>query len=171
MGLIEKTILKHKDTFSQFLDIGISVNEITAKVNAYDWFDLQEAKNESDIKSVVNNIWSKFNFKIKKEYAEIINQAFYYKFLKSIIQIKEAIEYTNASYNIPNSSSGFENDIVNKYYYLNYWANKKNIPLNINEKDQAKRDLFNLDTIILSILAEKLQSYNEYERNKPKAKG
>ena len=171
MGLIEKTILKHKDTFSQFLDIGISVNEITAKVNAYDWFDLQEAKNESDIKSVVNNIWSCFNFKIKKEHSEIINQAFYYKFLKSIIQIKEAIEYTNASYNIPNSSGGFENDIVNKYYYLNYWANKKNIPLNINEKDQPKRELFNLDTIILSILAEKLQSYNEYERNKPKTKG
>ncbi len=44
------------------------------------------------------------------------------------------------------------------------------IPVNYNEKEQENRKLFNLDTIILSILADKLEVLNAFERNKPKQK-
>ena len=164
----EKIIKKHKGAIAPFVNIGVTAEEISCKVNAYDWFDLQEAKDENDIIKVMETIFNKFNFKIKPNIKEIVTLAFYHKFLKAIVLLKDGIEHVKSSYTVPNDGVNFENEVVNKYYYLNYWADKKNIPINVNEKDQAKRDLFNFDTIILSILADKLNSYNNYERNKPK---
>lgn len=82
--------------------------------------------------------------------------------------LRDAIEHTNLSYNVEGSTRGFTNPAVDRMYYISYWANKKNIPVNFNEKKQEKRELFNMDTIILSILADKLNNFNEFERLKPK---
>ena len=83
-------------------------------------------------------------------------------------QIKESITAVSKSYNIPDLKDGFRNQLIEKFYYIEYWANKKNIPVNFNEKNLEKRSLFNLDTIILSILSDKLKILNEYESSKPK---
>lgn len=165
---IEKTILKYQDVFAKNLDIKIKPADIIDKINAFDWLDLQNANNEIDYEKICFSIFNQFNFTYKKKHELIIKKSFVYNFTKAIEQIKESIIAVSKSYNIPDLKDGFRNQLIEKFYYIEYWANKKNIPVNFNEKNLEKRSLFNLDTIILSILSDKLKILNEYESSKPK---
>ena len=167
MGL-EDIILKHQDTFALHLDIKISYSDIIDKINAFDWLDLQSANSEIEYQNICFDVFNRFNFKYKKAHELIIKKAFINLFQKSIEHIKESITAVSQSYNIPEIKEGFRNPTIEKFYYIEYWANKKNIAVNFNEKDYEKRAIFNLDTIILSILSDKLKMYNEYESSKQK---
>jgi len=147
---------------------GVTHLHIVDRINAFDWLDLGEAKNEEEMAVIVMRFFKSFNFKYKPAYESIILKAFTHKFMDALDYLREGIIDVNQSYNVEGSSRGFQNDTVNKFYYINYWADKKNIPVNYNERKQERREIFNLDTIILSILADKLQVLNEFERNKPK---
>lgn len=168
MGLEEKAILKHEDFFAKVVNIGITSNEIVDKINAFDWLDLTEAKTEEEYSLIVFSIFQRFTFKHPKKYDSIIKKAFTFLFVEAVENIKEAITAVSRSYNVEGGTTGFRNEAVDKFYYIEYWATKKNIPVNYNEKNLEKRNLFNFDTIILSILADKLRTFNEYEANKPK---
>lgn len=170
MGLrqIDKAILKHQDTLAKFVNCGVSKEMIIDKLNAFDWLELQQAETEIEMGAIIMRFFEMFKIQTKPAFKSIILKSFTHKFIEAINEIKEAIEFVNGSYNIDGSSRGFQNDTVNKFYYINYWAEKKLIPVNYNEKEQKKRDIFNFDTIILSILADKLNVFNEYERTKAK---
>lgn len=167
MGL-DKIILKHHSFLSECLNIGIDSNKIIDKINAFDWFDLSEAKTAEQYQIIINSIFSRFNFVYPKKYDTIIKEAFSHLFADAVIKIQQSITAVSKSYNIEGGSSGFRNEVIDKYYYIEYWANKKNIPVNYNEKNLDKRNLFNFDTIILSILSDKIKTFNEWEQNKPK---
>lgn len=164
----EKIVLKHEDALAQFLDIKITAEQIVDRINAFDWLDIQLANSEEQMAAVIMRFYESFNFKTSPAFQPIVLKAFAHKFNEAIIYLRDAIEEVNASYNVEGSTKGFQNQTVNKFYYINYWADKKNIPVNYNEKRQKNRELFNLDTIILAILADKLNVFNEFERNKPK---
>lgn len=168
MGLEEKAILKHEDFFAKSVSIGITSNEIVDKINAFDWLDLSEAKTENEYNKLLFSFLDRFIFKYPKKYDSIVKKAFALLFVEAVENVKEAINAVSHSYNIEGGSSGFKNEAVDKFYYIEYWATKKNIPVNYNEKNIEKRNLFNFDTIILSILADKLRTFNDYELNKPK---
>ncbi len=165
----DKAVLRHEDALAPFLDLGgVKYTDIVDKINAFDWLDIQLANNEQQMGAIVLRFYESFGFKTDPRFGKIVLTAFAHKFNEAIIYLRDAIEEVNASYNVEGTSKGFQNETVNKFYYINYWADKKNIPVNYNEKKQINRELFNLDTIILSILADKLQVFNEFERNKPK---
>lgn len=165
---LEKTILKHQDTFSKFLDIKITSNDIIEKINAFDWLDLLESKNEYQFQLIIFTIFEQFNFKYKPKYDVIIKKEFSELFVEAVGNIKESITAVSHSYNIAEVKEGFRNAVVDKFHYIEYWASKKNIPVNYNEKDQSKRELFNLDTILVTILSDKLKNFNNYELNNKK---
>lgn len=167
----EKAILRHDDALAQYLQLGVTVEQIVDRINAFDWLDIQLAKSEQDLAPIVMRFYDSFNFKVNAPFRLIVLKAFTHKFTQAVKYLQNAIEDVAESYNIPENSRGFQNETVNKFYYISYWADKKQIPVNFNEKKQENRALFNLDTIILSILADKLQTLNNYERNKPKPKG
>jgi hypothetical protein len=166
----EKAILRHAEVFAQHLQIGIDHEDIVDRINAFDWLDIQDADNEEAFAKIVMRFYDSFNFRVNADAQGLVLQAFTFKFVEAVTFIREAIVHTHASYNVEGSSKGFTNPVVDKFYYINYWATKKSIPVNYNEKRQEHRALFNMDTIILSILADKLNVFNEYERNKPKPK-
>lgn len=168
MDIKEKTILKHGEFFAKSLDIKITSSDISNKINAFDWLELTEAKSQEEYHEIVSKIFLKFKFKFKPQHKSIIETAFANLFIEAVEKIKKGIEYVSKSYNIETSGSAFRNPIVDKYYYIEYWATKRNIPVNYNEKDEIKRNLFNFDTILLSILSDKLAALNSYELNKPK---
>jgi len=165
----DKAVLRHEDELAKFLDLGgVKYTDIVDKINAFDWLDIQLADSREQMAVIVLRLYESFNFKVPEAYSSIVLKAFAHKFEEAIIYLRDAIEEVNASYNVEGTTKGFQNDTVNKFYYINYWADKNNIPVNYNEKEQKNRALFNLDTIILSILADKLNAFNAFERNKPK---
>ncbi len=166
----EQAILRHDDALCKYLQLGVTVEQIVDKVNAFDWLDLGEAKNEEQMAKIVLRFYEGFNIQTSAAFRGIVLKAFTHKFNEAIIYLRDAIEEVNQSYNVEGGSKGFQNPTVNKFYYINYWARKNMIPVNYNEKEQENRKLFNLDTIILSILADKLEVLNAFERNKPKQK-
>lgn len=166
--VLDKIILKSPEFFAKSLDIKITSSDIIEKINAFDWLELGEATSQEEYSKIIYKVYSRFNFKYKKSYEQIVILAFANLFTEAVLKIKEAIESVHRSYNVEGSGNGFRNAIVDRYYYIQYWADKKNIPVNYNEKDEAKRNLFNFDTIVLSILADKLAIFNNYEANKPK---
>lgn len=166
----DQAVLRHEDALAQYLNLGITKEQIVDKVNAFDWLDLQEAKDEKALAAITLRFYDSFNIQTPPAFQSIVLKAFTHKFVEACKYLREAVEHVNSSYNIEGASKGFQNEVVNKFYYINYWADKKSIAVNYNEKRQEKRELFNLDTIILSILADKLNAFNEYERNKPKKK-
>lgn len=166
----EQAILRHDDALAQYLELGITAEQIVDRINAFDWLDLQEAKNEKELAAITLRFYESFNIQSPPAFRAVILKAFTHKFVEAVRYVREAVEHVHHSYNVEGSSKGFQNETVNKFYYISYWADKKSIPVNYNEKSQEKRALFNLDTIILSILADKLNAFNEYERNKPKKK-
>jgi len=164
----EKAILRHEDVNAKYLDIKIQHTDIVDKINAFDWLDLGEAKNETEMSATVLRFFESFKIECPPAYKPIILKAFSLKFMQALKYLRDAIEEVNRSYNVEGTSRGFRNDVVDKFYYISYWAAKNHIAVNFNEKKQQNRELFNLDTIILSILADKLNAFNEFERNKPK---
>ena len=168
MALIEKTILNNEDFFAKSLDIKITSSDIIDKINAFDWLDLTEAKDVNEYSRIMYEIFDLFNFHYPKKYDHIIRKTFANLFVEAIDLIKESILAVSKSYNIDGNTGGFRNPIVDKFYYIEYWADKKNIPVNYNEKQRVNRNLFNFDTIILSILSDKLKGFNQYEQNKPR---
>lgn len=165
---LERAILRHSAVYAKHLDLKIEVTDIVDRINAFDWLDLSQTETPEELAAIVLRFFKGFNFKYPKEYEGIVLQAFTHKFHRALEYLRDAIEDTNQSYNVEGQTRGFTNPAVDRMYYINYWATKKNIPVNFNEKNQEKRDLFNLDTIILSILADKLHNLNEFERLKPK---
>lgn len=168
LSAYERAILRHSKVYAAHLDIGIKAEDIVDKINAFDWLDLGQAETPESLAVIVMRFFKSFNFQYPKNYEPIVMLAFSEKFHKALEYLKEAIEDTSKSYNVDGATRGFTNPAVDRMYYINYWANKKNIPVNFNEKKQENRELFNMDTIILSILADKLHNFNEFERLKPK---
>jgi len=164
----EKAILRHEDVNAEFLNIGITHLDIVDKINAFDWLDIQEADTPEAFAAIVLRFFKAFKIQCPNAYTPIVTKAFTHKFTQAVKYLRDAIADVQASYNVEGSSRGFRDATVDKLYYIQYWADKKSIPVNFNEKRQEKRELFNLDTIILSILADKLNVFNEFERNKPK---
>lgn len=164
----ERTILRHENTLAEHLYIGIEKEAIIDRLNAFDWLDLCNAETDEQLAVIVMRFFEGFNFRYPKAFESIVLKAFTHKFFEAVQIVKEEIERTHKSYNVDGAGQLFRNDLVDKFYYINYWATKKSIPVNYNEKRQDRRELFNMDTIIFSILADKLQVLNDYERNKPK---
>lgn len=164
----EQAVLRHEDALCQYLQLGIKHTDIVDQINAFDWLDIQQAKSEEEFAVIVMKFYKLFNIQTSPAFTSIVAKAFAHKFVQAVQYLRDAIEETQQSYNIEGNSKGFQNENVNKLYYISYWADKMKIPVNFNEKQQEKRALFNLDTIILSILADKLDTFNAFERNKPK---
>lgn len=167
-SLQEKAILRHEDAFAKSLKLPIRYLDIVDKFNAFDWLDLHEAKSPEDQAAVVLRFFKLFNFKYLPQHESIILKAFTHQFNEAVDYFQTAIKEVQASYNIDGNSKGFQNEVVNKFYYIQFWADKKGIPVNYNDKNQKNRELFNLDTIICTILADKLAVFNQWEKNKPK---
>jgi len=165
---LEKTILKHEDFFAASLNIKITSNDIVDKINAFDWLDLGDSNNVDQFQAITLRIFNLFNFQYAKKHERIIIKAFMLLFQEAVKSIKQAIEETSQSYNIEGGSKGFQNEAINRMYYIEYWSTKKHLPVNYNEKKQEIRELYNLDTILLSILADKLRVFNDFERSKIK---
>jgi hypothetical protein len=164
----EKAVIRHGDALARYLELGLTAENIVDRVNAFDWLDIQLANSEEAMASIIFRFYESFNIQTPAAFQPIVLRAFAHKFTEALKYLRGAIEEVNATYNVEGGGKGFQNETVNKFYYINYWADKKSIPVNYNEKRQEKRELFNLDTIILSILADKLHVFNEFERNKPK---
>jgi hypothetical protein len=154
---IEKEIRSNEDFIAKALNIGVSVDEIMAEFNAYDWMEL----NHKPLGEFIIDFKKRTNFDSRND--DILEKAFHYKFERAIKNISALIEEVNSSYNIP-TKAGISNAYINKYYYIKYWADKKNIAINYNEKDFNKRNLFNFYTILFDIFANKLDNFNCYNR-------
>ena len=154
----DKIILANEDFYSKTLDIGISVDDIMAEVNAYDWLEMRTKSPELVLLDFKERI--KFTNPTGSFYS-IREKAFAHKFGKALMNLSTLVEEVNSSYNIP-SKGGLNNDHINQYYYLKYWADKKVIALDFNEIDYKKRKLFNFYTILFDIFANKLDNFNAY---------
>lgn len=159
-------IVLNNPSLYPFIEIGVSVSKVIDKINAFDWLDLADASTPEAFAAVVESVFNRFTFKYPAKYDEAIKTAFAYRFTEAVTELRESITEVSKSYNIDGAANAFSNEIVNRFYYINYWADKKNIPVNYNETSLEKRALFNLDTIILSILADKLSAFNQHEQNK-----
>lgn len=154
----ESIILGNEDLYCRTLNIGISVDAIISEVNAYDWLDMRFTSPEA----LLSDFKKRLNFKNPAgKYHSIREKAFAHKFERAILNLSKLVEEVNSSYNIP-SKGGVNNDHINQYYYLKYWADKKRIPLNFNETEYKKRELFNFYTILFDIFANKLDNFNAY---------
>ena len=154
----ESIILSNEDFYCKTLNIGISVDQIIAEVNAFDWLELKEKP--------IEQVFADFKHRLEFEnphgkYHSIREKAFAYKFQRAIINISALVEEVNSSYNIP-SKGGLSNEVLNPYYYIKYWADKKLIAVDYNETDYNKRKLFNFYTILFDIFAIKLENFNTH---------
>lgn len=162
MGLNEMIILSNEDFYCKSLKIGISVDDIISEFNCYDWIEL----NEKPIEEIYLDFKKRLKFKNPKgKYQSIREKSFAYYFQRAVINLSALIEEVNSSYNIP-SAGGVSNQNINKYYYLKYWADKKAIAVNYNENNYNRKSLFNLYSILLDILATKLENFNSYNSQK-----
>lgn len=152
---MEKEILENEDFICKALNIGVSVDEIMAEFTAFDWMNLNE--------NTIEDFKKRLNFQSNNE--SIREKAFIHKFERAIKNLSSLVEEVHSSYNIP-SKKGISNPHINSYYYLKYWADKKNIAVNYNEKDFNKQKEFNFYTILFDIFANKLDNFNAYNRQK-----
>lgn len=158
----EKIILDNEDFYSKTLDIGVSVDDIMAEVNVFDWIELKQ----KPIHEVYADFKSRMGFQnIKSEYYSIREKAFAHKFERAIVNLSAFVEEVNGSYNLP-GKAGISNPEADRYYYLKYWADKKCIAVDYNEKYYNKRKLFNFYTILFDIFASKLDNFNAYNKQK-----
>lgn len=151
---------KNDNLLAKVLVIGVTVDQIMAEVNAYDWMELRTA----DIEKVLKDFKERTGFVKSSRLSEA---AFAHKFERAIINLSSIVDEVHASYKIP-SPKGVQNGQIDAYYYLKYWGDKKNIPLNYNETDLEKRKLFNLYTILFDIFADKLANFNAYNAQNAK---
>jgi hypothetical protein len=153
---VDSIILNNEDLYCKTLNIGISVDDIMAEFNAFDWLELR-IKNTNEIFADFKN---RLNFENKKDkYYSIKEKAFAYKFERAIVNLSAIVEEVNSSYNIA-SKGGISNEHLQKYYYIKYWADKKNIPVDYNDQNYSNRKLFNFYTILFDIFAIKLDNFN-----------
>lgn len=157
---LKNIVLHSEDFLAKGLKIGITVDDIMAEFNAFDWLDLHQTPSEQ----FYENFKKRLNF---TDTEPIKQKAFAYKFERALKNLSALIEEVHASYNIPQKGNAANNKYIEQYYYLKYWADKKRIPVNYNETDYEKRKLFNLYTILFDIFAEKLTNYNAFHANKP----
>ena len=154
----DKIILANEDFYSKTLDIGVSVDDIMAEFNAYDWLDIRS----KDPNLALIDFKKRLGFKNPLgTYYSIREKAFAHKFERAIKNLSTLVEEVNSSYNIP-AKGGIANEFIDQYYYLKYWADKKQLPLDYNEQDYKKRKLFNFYTILFDIFANKLDNFNAY---------
>lgn len=162
MGNNESIILSNEDFYCKTLNIGITVDDIMAEVNAFDWMELKEIP----IEIVFSDFQKRLGFKAEADkYFSIRNKAFAYKFERAIINLSALVEEVNNSYNIP-SKGGITNEFMQKYYYIKYWADKKTIAVDYNEQNYDRRKLFNFYTILFDIFAVKLENFNTFKNQK-----
>lgn len=154
----KKLILDNEDFFSKGLVIGVTIDDIMAEFNAYDWLDLQT----TPLEFMAEDFKKRLKFKSTES---IWLKAFAHKFEQAVKNLSALVEEVNDSYNIP-GKGGVTNPHINNYYYLKLWADKKAIPLNYNELDYNKRKLFNFYTILFDIFADKLSNFNAYNAQK-----
>ena len=160
----DKIILANEDLYAKTLNIGVSVDDIMAEVNAFDWMELRQ----KPITEVYADFKSRLNFaNTKSEYYSIREKAFAHKFERAIINLSRLVEEVNSSYKIP-GKGGVSNSEIDRYYYLKYWADKKHIAVDYNEIDYNKRKPFNFYTILFDIFASKLDNYNAFNKAKEK---
>lgn len=162
MKLTDEIILANEDFYAKALNIGISVDEIMAEVNAFDWMELKEIPAEvlfADFKKRLG-----FDNPIGK-YFSIREKAFAHKFERALLNINRIIEEVHSSYNF-DKKGGLSNEHLNRYYYIKYWADKKLIAIDYNEQDYNKRKLFNFYTILFDIFAVKLENFNAFNNQK-----
>lgn len=158
----ENIILSNEDFYCKNLVIGITTDDIMAEVNAFDWMELRHKA----IEEVFEDFKKRLKFdNPKNKYHSIREKAFAHKFERAIINLSTLVEEVNGSYNIP-SKGGITNEFMQKYYYIKYWADKKCIAVDYNEKDYDKRKLFNFYTILFDIFAIKLDNFNTHNNIK-----
>lgn len=146
--------IENEDFIAKGLVIGVTVDQMMSEINVFDWIDLDSL----DIKS----FQARLKFKNKER---IYQKAFIYKLERAILNLSSLVEEVHSSYNIP-STKGISNEYIDRYYYLKYWADKKNIAVNYNETDYNIRRKFNFYTILFDIYADKLVNFNAYNRQK-----
>lgn len=160
----DKIILANEDFYAKTLNIGVSVDDIMAEVNAFDWMELRQkpiAETYADFKA-------RLRFEnTRSEYYSIREKAFAHKFERAIINLSRLVEEVNSSYKIP-GKGGVSNSEIDRYYYLKYWGDKKQIAVDYNEIDYNKRKLFNFYTILFDIFASKLDNFNAFYKAKEK---
>ena len=160
----ENIILDNEDFYCKNLVIGITIDDIMAEVNAFDWIELKQ----KPIETVFEDFKKRLDFKNPKSiYFSIREKAFAYKFERAIVNLSTLVNEVNSSYNIP-SKGGISNDLLQQYYYVKYWADKKQIAVDYNEVDYNKRKLFNFYTILFDIFAVKLENFNIFNSQKLK---
>ena len=160
----ENIILSNEDFYCKNLVIGITIDDIMAELNAFDWLELKQ----KPIEEVFEDFKKRLKFdNPKNKYYSIREKAFAYKFERGIINLSSLVEEVNGSYNIP-SKGGISNEHLQKYYYVKYWADKKIIAVDYNEQDYNKRKLFNFYTILFDIFAIKLDNFNSFNNQKSK---
>ena len=156
---VENIVLSNEDFFCKTLNIDITVDDIMAEVNAFDWLELRETSDEV----LYNSFKSRLNFANPPgRLYSIREKAFAHKFMLAIQELRALVEEVNRSYNIPSKGSKASKPHILKYYYIRYWADKKAIAVDYNEQDYNKRKLFNFYTILFNIFAEKLENYNTH---------
>jgi len=162
MQSTEHIILSNEDLYCKTLNIGVSVDDIMAEVNAFDWMELRS----KNIELIFEDFKQRLNFKNPKgKRHSITEKAFAYKFERAIVNISALVEEVNSSYNIP-GGNGIKNEHTEKYYYLKYWADKKQIAVDYNEKNYNNCKLFNFYTILFDIFAKKLENFNAHNNMK-----
>jgi hypothetical protein len=160
----ESLILQNEDLYCKSLNIGISVDDIMAEVNAFDWMELKHKPTQE----VFADFKRRLNFQNPKgKLYSIREKAFAYKFERAIVNLSALVEEVNSSYNF-GSKGGINNPHLDQYYYLRYWADKKMIAIDYNEKSIDKRKLFNFYTILFDIFAHKLENFNAFNNSKAK---
>lgn len=148
---------ENEDFLAKSLVIGVTVDDIMAEFNVFDWMELRDIAER-----IIEDFKKRLNFKTEETIKE---KAFLHKFQQAVTQLSTITDEVHSSYNIP-GSEGVRNDHINQYYYLKYWADKKHIAVDYNETDYEKRKLFNLYTILFDIFADKLNHFNAYNRQK-----
>ena len=160
----ENIILSNEDFYCKNLVIGITTDDIMAEVNAFDWMELKQ----KPIEMVFGDFKERLKFENPKgKYFSIREKAFAHKFERAITNLSAIVEEVNSSYNIPNKG-GIANELLQAYYYIKYWADKKQIAVDYNEQEYDKRKLFNFYTILFDIFAVKLDNFNTFNNQKSK---
>jgi hypothetical protein len=160
----ESIILQNEDLYCKSLNIGISVDDIMAEVNAFDWMELKQ----KPLEAVFADFKKRLNFQNPKgKFHSIREKAFAYKFERAIINLSALVEEVSSSYNF-GGKGGLSNPNLDQYYYIRYWADKKIIAVDYNEQEYNKRKLFNFYTIIFDIFANKLENFNAFNNSKSK---
>lgn len=161
---LKKELKSNEEFLAKGLKIGVTVDDIMASFNAFDWLEIKS----KPLEEILSDFKKRTGFK-NPDNLPIMDKAFSYKMERAILNLSALVEEVNASYKIP-TAKGISNVEIDKYYYLKYWADKKNIAVNYNETNFEKRNDFNFYTILFDIFADKLSNLNAYNRQKNNAK-